>query len=342
MVVPKFRGFALAIDAKTWIAIAGQLPLSRVEQEVLKRFRDDPSGRQFLPLSDVLRAHKLSDESLELLTQGVQDHPAFSVARVVLARELFQRGQVMEAWAALERSPAPLSDNVLAQKLRFKMAVLLGDESAARGSIQSLRVQQGVDPEVRRVFDQLEIEGILAARDSFRDELISRGIDLRMPKMADSAREDEQKPSPLSKDSARGRGKRFILEYELDESTRRHVENFHVVPLIEVFVPTDGESVTLGDGGQVELDSTTLAEIYAKQGFYSKALAIYRRLLRMAPHNDLIRLKVSEMARLEKDQRQDDLEVDPVVYERMEVTELIDRQMRFMQSMLDKLEQKDR
>jgi hypothetical protein len=48
------------------------------------------------------------------------------------------------------------------------------------------------------------------------------------------------------------------------------------------------------------------------------------------------------MARLEKDQRQDDLEVDPVVYERMEVTELIDRQMRFMQSMLDKLEQKDR
>lgn len=332
----------MTIDAKTWVAIAGQLPLSRVEQEVLKRFRDDPSGRQFLPLSDVLRSHKLYDESLELLTQGVQDHPAFSVARVVLARELFQRGLIMEAWTALERSPAPLSDNVLAQKLRFKMAVLLGDETAARSSIQALKVQQGVDPEVRRIFDQLEVEGVLVARDSFRDELTSRGIDLRLPKMSDTVREDEQKPSAISKDSARGRGKRFILEYELDESTRRHVDNFHVVPLVEVFVPTDGESASLGDSGQVELDSTTLAEIYAKQGFYSKALAIYRRLLRMAPHNDLIRLKVSEMARLEKDQRQDDLEVDPVVFERMEVTELIDRQMRFMQSMLDRLEQKDR
>jgi tetratricopeptide (TPR) repeat protein len=293
-------------------------------------------------LSDVLRSHKLYDESLELLTQGVQDHPAFSVARVVLARELFQRGLIMEAWSALERSPAPLSDNVLAQKLRFKMAVLLGDESVARASIQSLKVQQGVDPEVRRIFDQLDVEGILAARDSFRDELSSRGVDLRLPKIVESVKKNEEKSPSITKESARGRGKRFILEYDLDDATRRHVENFHVVPLIEVFVPTDGDPANHVDGGQVELDSTTLAEIYAKQGFYSKALAIYRRLLRMAPHNDLIRLKVSEMARLDKDQRQDDLEVDPVVFERMEVTDLIDRQMRFMQSMLDKLEQKDR
>lgn len=335
-------GFDLAIDAKTWIAIAGQLPLSRVEQEVLKRFREDPSGRQFLPLSDVLRGHKLYDESLELLAQGVQDHPAFSVARVVLARELFQRGLIMEAWGTLEKSPAPLADNVLAQKLRFKMAVLLGDESAARVSIQALKAQQGVDPEVRRIFDQLEVEGVLAARESFRDELIIRGIDLRLPKVLESVHAGENKQPPTPRDMVRGRGKRFILEFELDESTKRHVENFHVVPLIEVFVPTDSEPASQLDGGQVELDSTTLAEIYAKQGFYSKALGIYRRLLRMAPHNDLIRLKVSEMARLEKTQRQDDLEVDPVVFERMEVTELIDRQTRFMQSMLDKLEQKDR
>jgi methyl coenzyme M reductase subunit C-like uncharacterized protein (methanogenesis marker protein 7) len=94
-----------------------------------------------------------------------------------------------------------------------------------------------------------------------------------------------------------------------------------------------------GGGQQVELDSTTLAEIYAKQGVYSKALSIYRRLLRMAPHNDLIRLKVSEMARLEKEQRSDDLAADPVVFERMEVNDLIDRQMRFMQGLLNKLEQ---
>jgi tetratricopeptide (TPR) repeat protein len=90
----------------------------------------------------------------------------------------------------------------------------------------------------------------------------------------------------------------------------------------------------------VELDSTTLADIYAKQGFYAKALAIYRRLLRMAPHNDLIRMKVSELARLDKEQRHEDLESDPIIYERMEVVEIIDRQTRFLNGLLDSLTQK--
>jgi tetratricopeptide (TPR) repeat protein len=322
-----------------WIAIVAQLPLSRVEQEVLRRFQEDPSGRQFLPLSDVLRNHKLVDESLELLTEGVQNHPGFAIARVVLARELFQRGLVLEAWAALENSQLPLSDNILAQKLRFKMAVLLGDESTARSAMQLLRIQQGVDPESRRLFDQLEIDGIQSVRDSFRADLQKKGVDLRLPGPALGQQAEKPQSQQSPEGVIRAKGQRFILEYELDSATRKLIENFHVVPLSEVFVP-DSEAMSVGGGGQqVELDSTTLAEIYAKQGVYSKALSIYRRLLRMAPHNDLIRLKVSEMARLEREQRSDDLAADPVVFERMEVNDLIDRQMRFMQGLLNKLEQ---
>ncbi|MEI6399225.1 MAG: hypothetical protein WCO71_10680, partial [Pseudomonadota bacterium] len=141
--------------------------------------------------------------------------------------------------------------------------------------------------------------------------------------------------------ATRSRAKRFVLEYELDDSTRRPMESFHVMPLAEVFVP--GVSAEQGHDnigrGQVELDSTTLADIYSKQGFYAKALAIYRRLLRMAPHNDLIRLKVSELARLEKEQRTDDLESDPVAFDRMEIVEIIDRQTRFINGLLDKITQ---
>jgi tetratricopeptide (TPR) repeat protein len=322
-----------------WIAMVSQLPLSRVEQEVLRRFQEDPSGRQFLPLSDVLRNHKLVDESLELLTQGVQNHPGFAIARVVLARELFHRGLVMEAWEALENSQLPLSDNILAQKLRFKIAVLLGDESTARSAMQLLRIQQGVDPESRRLFDQLEIDGIQSVRDSFRADLQKKGVDLRLPSPAVGQQSEKPQFQQSPEGVIRAKGQRFILEYELDAATRKLIENFHVVPLSEVFVPDSASNSVGGGGQQVELDSTTLAEIYAKQGVYSKALSIYRRLLRMAPHNDLIRLKVSEMARLEKEQRSDDLAADPVVFERMEVNDLIDRQMRFMQGLLNKLEQ---
>ncbi len=333
----------MGLDALTWIKMTRQLPLSRAEQEVLRRFEEDPSGRQFLPLSDLLRNHKLIDESLELLAQGVQDHPGFAVARVVFARELFNRGLVLDAWNTLEHAPTALTDNVLAQKLRYKMAILLGDEPGARDALQHLRIQQGIDPEVKKISDQLEIEGIVAARDSYRLELEKRGIELRLPQVetaiVDSRNRLDGSQDLDQRSILRGREKKFILEYELDDATRKNVEKFHVVPLDEVFVPESSVELTGASGKSttVELDSTTLAEIYAKQGFYAKALAIYRRLLRMAPHNDLIRLKVSEMARLEKGQRDDDLEADPVIYDRMEVVEIIDRQIRFMNQMLQSI-----
>ena len=338
----------LGIDALTWVKMTRQLPLSRSEQEVLRRFEEDPSGRQFLPLSDVLRNHKLIDESVELLAQGVQDHPGFAIARVVLARELFQRGMIMDAWTTLDHAPLPLTDNVLAQKLKYKMSILLGDESSAMTALQHLRMQQGIDPEIKRISERLEVDGISTARSEYRAELGRRGVELILP-VFDASKSsaphggaevkmpgNAEAPLPL-----RARTKRFVLEYELDDSTRRQVESFHVVPLSEVFVP--GGSAEPGaeaaGRGHVELDSTTLADIYAKQGFYAKALAIYRRLLRMAPHNDLIRLKVSELARLEKEQRADDLESDPVAFDRMEVVEIIDRQTRFLNGLLEKINQ---
>jgi hypothetical protein len=206
------------------------------------------------------------------------------------------------------------------------MAILLGDESTARSAMQLLRIQQGVDPESRRLFDQLEIDGIQSIRDSFRADLQKKGVDLRLPSPAVGQQSEKPQFQQSPEGVIRAKGQRFILEYELDAATRKLIENFHVVPLSEVFVPDSASNSVGGGGQQVELDSTTLAEIYAKQGVYSKALSIYRRLLRMAPHNDLIRLKVSEMARLEKEQRSDDLAADPVVFERMEVNDLIDRQ----------------
>jgi tetratricopeptide (TPR) repeat protein len=329
----------LGIDAPTWIKMVRQLNLTRSEQEVVRRFEQDPSGRQFLPLSDLLRNHKLIEESLELLTQGVQDHPGFAVARVVLCRELFQRGLLLDAWNVLEQAPAPLVDNVLALKLRYKMAVLLGDETTVRSTFQHLRIQQGIDPEIKKISDQMEIDGIVSTRETFRDDLIRRGIDVRLPQSSPKLpKHPTVKKGELPAIPSPGQ-KKFILDYEISESTRKDVEKFHVVPLMEVFVPgTYAEQGTYDfKHANLELDSTTLAEIYTEQGVYSKALAIYRRLLRMAPHNDLIRLKVSELARLDRIQRQDDLEQDPVVFDRLEVADLIDRQMRFMTGLLNKL-----
>jgi hypothetical protein len=322
-----------------WIKILDQLPLSRTEQEVVNRFAKDPAGRGFLPVADVLRSHRLVEESLELLTQGVQAHPGFSVARVVLARELFQRGMLMDCWRLLEDSPVDLYDNALAQKLKFKMALAFGDENGALDALKYIKLQQGIDVEIRRLSQSLETTGIRATRDAWRRELAIKGVSVEWPRSEEAFPSTGLKPSADPKINQRGH--KFILEYQLDDLTRREVSQFHVVPLNEVFAGTSEHE--LGGHSQsssesvIELDSTTLADIYAKQGHYTKALGIYRRLLRLAPHNDLLRLKVSELARLEKEQKSEDLELDPVMFDRMEVVEIIDRQIRYFTGLLHKL-----
>ncbi|MCX6124608.1 MAG: tetratricopeptide repeat protein, partial [Proteobacteria bacterium] len=305
-----------------WISMIEQLPLARTEQEVVKRFLQDTGGRGFLPVADVLRSHKLMDEALELLTQGVQSHPNFAVARVVLARELFQRGMFLESWRLLDESPVPLYDNVLAQKLIFKMAVGFGDEHGSASALKILRQLQGLDSETKRLGEMLEASGIVITRDVWRKELAAKGIHLEPTQIPVDTDRIPQGVAGQSHKKRGLRGARFILEYELDEATKKDFLNYHVIPLNEIFTGerTSPENGKTQEGGRsaVELDSTTLAEIYTKQGHYSKALGIYRRLLRLAPHNDLLRMKVSELSRLDGDQRREDLEADPVMYDRME------------------------
>jgi len=80
-----------------------------------------------------------------------------------------------------------------------------------------------------------------------------------------------------------------------------------------------------------------LADIYARQGHFSKALAVYRRLLRMTPQNELLRRKVAELQDLDRKQRDLDGDVDLAVADRVETLEVIEAQIRFYQNLLGSL-----
>lgn len=333
--------------ASPWITILNGLQLSRTEKEVVKRFEADPDGRAFLPVADILRAQRLQDECLELLTEGVARHPTFTVARVFLARELLQKGLVTEAARTLDESPLSLKDNILAQKLHFRIAMLMGQEYLARSLYGNLKLQQMVDNETRILGDILEVSGFQKAREGVLREYADRGITLQLPEQAPVHAVGGADTSPQSS----GDSSQELAAYHLPKITRseyftddvlqgNEVEGFHVVALSEIFRP--GDSAASGPRGKttdgIELDSTTLAEIYEKQGHYSKALDIYRRLLRMSPNNDLLKRKVAEIARLDKEQKDVDLTVDPALVDKMETIEIIDRQIKFYNDLLGMLD----
>ena len=319
------------------VKLLASLDLSRTEREVTRRFDLDPDGRAFLPVADILRAHGHHNEAIEVLLQGVERHPSFTVARVVLARELLQKGMILEARRALEDSQSPLRDNILAQKLFFKIHALIGDETSARDVLEHLKTNRLLDAEIRRYGEVMDLQGFAAARQRLLRDMTDSGIDVQIPQPHAIAAMEVQKVDS-------GPQFRIIGDEETDVHEQDAVTGFHATSLQDIFRPGDmsgaggGRSVSFGIGTSgVELDSSTLADIYARQGHYAKALAVYRRLLRMSPQNELLRRKVAEVQHLERKQRDVDTDVDAGVADRVETLEVIEAQIRFYQEMLSAL-----
>jgi len=318
-----------------WLPILANLSLSRAEQAAVKRFQQDPEGRTFLPVADILRSHDKIDESLEMLVQGVERHPTFAVARVVLARELFAKGMVAQALLTLEDSPVSLADNLLAQKLRFRCALLAGAEDLTRQVSKHMHVHQMFDEDTKKLADLLMVSSFAKTRDHLVTQMTAKGLKLTLPEPGDLhdvltlslVDEAAVQESPDDDEAVR-----LSERYLNDEGLR----GFHVVPLGEIF-QGELQNGTPGTGG-VELDSTTLADIYARQGHYGKALAIYRRLLRLTPNNEFLQRKAQEYTKLEKEQRADDLAVDPTVVDQLEALEILDSQASFYNTILSKLD----
>lgn len=322
------------------VKLLASLDLSRTEREVARRFGLDPEGRAFLPVADILRAHGHQNEAIEILLEGVERHPSFTVARVVLARELLQKGLVVEARRALEESSSSLRDNILAQKLFFKIHTLIGDESSARDVLEHLKVNRLIDAETRRYGELMDLQGFATARQRMLKDMSESGIDVQVPEFEGGA------PSVGDKVPANAEF-RIIGDEETSVRDQDAVAGFHTVPLKDIFQSGDGDPGRVGAelrksglGGPslgVELDSGTLADIYARQGHYGKALAIFRRMLRMSPQNELLRRKVAEIQELERKQRDIDVDVDTGVADRVETLEVIEAQIRFYQDMLNAL-----
>ncbi len=331
------------------VKLLASLELSRTEREVAKRFETDPDGRAFLPVADILRAHGHHNEAIEVLLQGVDRHPTFTVARVVLARELFSKGMITEARRALDDSTSSLRDNILAQKLLFKIHVLLQDEPSARAVHEHLKINRLLDGEIRRYGEIMELQGFVAARQRLLKDLVDAGVELQPGALDVVTQGGAGRASRDSLDDsikeAHSAAIKVIPDDELDVRDEDAVAGFHAVPLKDIFSPDDPRAIKSAapagprgiPGPGIELDSTTLADIYSRQGHYSKALAIYRRLLRMAPHNELLRRKVAELQEQDRKQRDLDGDVDLAVADRVETLEVIEAQIKFYQDILTSL-----
>jgi tetratricopeptide (TPR) repeat protein len=306
------------MNAQPFIAPLRQLNLNRSEENYVKAFIDQPSGRSFLPVADLLATHGFENEAVELLSQGVRQHPTFTLARVALASHLFQRGLYADADDLLTTSPVVLDDNAAAQKLLFKLALIAGDIAQVEEKRRHLRQRSMLDDETRLLSDAFVVGGIEAAR-----RMLCERHDLKAPIQ-------QRAPTPLPDELSEVACERLAID---DQS---QVDDFEIAPLKEVFQRRVGAQ-HLQPSEAIEFDSVTLAEIYERQKHFAKALNVYERLVRVDSGNAQYRAQIKRLQALQEEQRRNDYELDPELMGNIEQIEVIDRQMQFYRHLLDKL-----
>ena len=75
---------------------------------MIKRFLGKTFNQSFLPMVELLKKYDLQDEAFELLNYGVKQYPRYTAANILLAKELYEKGLVQDAWEQIKRVKAPL------------------------------------------------------------------------------------------------------------------------------------------------------------------------------------------------------------------------------------------
>ncbi len=314
------------------------IKLSRSEQIAIEHFGKKPDGRGFFAAAEILAKYQRIDEAIQLLTQGLQRHPHYSVARVYLAFLLSRQFFFREAWTILEASPSPLRGNLTAQVLRLKLAVILNFEPLARSLCLELSSQEFQDGEARVIIEHIEIKSFPQLRRDYAAHLGWKGLD----QMPHQALYDEAFPQPSSipaqvSASASPLPRRASTEDQFANADFRErvARGFFSSPVHDIFLK---QPMTAGLD-HASLDDLTKARLLRRQGLYQKAFDIYERLVYSSPGNELLRRELAELRELRDNQKQLDQKLDPGLAEAMEKVRQIDRRIQTLNQLLGRLDE---
>lgn len=303
------------------LAILDPARLNKSEQMALDHYRKKPEGRGFFSVAEILARHEAIDEAIQILMQGLERHPSYSVARVTLAQLFLKKHFFREAWNCLEASPSSLRTNLTAQILRLKLCVMLNFESQAKSLAQELNAQTFQDSEAKIILEHIAIKNFAHLRRDYGEYLGWDGSMLperMVPMPGHSLEEQADSQEPI------------LAKEQFQEKVAK---GFFTSPVQEIFVKPQVNELRPGD-----LDDLTRARLARRQGLYQAAFEIYERLAYASPGNELLRREFGEIRDLRNSQREIDRQMDPKMADAMEKVRSIDKKIAGLRQILLQLD----
>ncbi len=294
--LPRVRG--PVIESLAFFRLSGEFGVSEslnhqiAQLEKLYKSDLDPKGRAFVPLADAHRRLGDLDKALEVIQEGLGEHPDFASAHIVAgwvhrsreepdnAMRSFQRVLTLDVENTLARAAiAELIDDQRAQTYREKLA--------ARGSTEPMA---GVTAKA-----EVPVVGIATLAPGAPDEdagavvsidWLAPGAPAETTEAPDTA--PEAVPSVAGRPVVRIASLAPGAEDETSASTDP-VPMGDAPPAVPIasLAPMGGDIYT-----------QTLAELYAGQGAIDEAIEVYQKLITHDPENETLTKRLTELEAL--------------------------------------------
>lgn len=150
--------------------------LTPQESEIIKRFEANSTGPAFVAVADLLRKRGYLDEAIVVLEEGLRKFPQYHSARAALARDYFHKGLLRDSAAALATVLARGPDNLMAQRLRLRLALLFDERDVALETLKILKQLSPDDEFTRLTRGRLATDDWASARNAVVGELERQGV----------------------------------------------------------------------------------------------------------------------------------------------------------------------
>lgn len=302
---------------KVWNDLAD---LTIAEAETISRYERQPRGPLFMAAADILRRRGYVDEAIVIMEEGIRCYPHYHSARAALARDYFLKGMMKESNRQAQIVVDKSVDNLLAQRLKLKLAILFDDKDEVRRRLDILKNLFFDDEFTRAIRDLVSYDEWGGVQALVRAELEKLGIqydastneetsDLALarleagasavPEAWEIATHGNADPNTLRELDFSGEAPRDGGDEDdpgLPAALKQGTTLASVRGDEERYLPLKGfrricapgfffQTTPISNRKVETLDTFTLAEIYRKQGLKARAEAVYRRILRDDPGN---------------------------------------------------------
>lgn len=228
----------------------------------------DPQSTVFVSLSEAYRQLGMLDDALEIADKGTMNLPGFSPGFVTKGRVLAQQGDLAKAALAFEQALAVERDSLQALKGLARTRFRQGYMDKARELLMRARLLSPEDPVIGKMLTSLGASVGNQAVGPVPDETDSETVPVAAPEAVPPSSPDSEVGSTV-----------FPEAPPVDDSSL--------------------SSETFAHKQSAAMQTTTLANLYFKQGLYDEAAAIYREILSENPHDEDVRSRLVKIKNLQ-------------------------------------------